>query len=139
MRKLTLNLGVRYTKFNGHVPATTLPAGPWVPERDFPEVKNSPNFTNLSPRFGLVLRSVRQRQDGAQGVAGPLHAVRHRGRGHPGEQPGLEHDATWTDSNGNYVPDCNLLNSATNGECGAWDELSFGQVARAIRTARPTR
>ena len=25
---------------------------------------------------------------------------------------------TWTDSNGNYVPDCNLRDFQANGECG---------------------
>src|SRR5262249_55252708 len=33
----------------------------------------------------------------------------------------------WTDSNGNQRPDCNLANSAANGECGAWLSPSFGQ------------
>jgi hypothetical protein len=27
---------------------------------------------------------------------------------------------------GDYVPQCDLLNSAANGECGAWDDLTFG-------------
>ncbi len=34
----------------------------------------------------------------------------------------------WTDANFNYVPDCDLMNSAANGECGGWDNLNFGKV-----------
>ena len=30
----------------------------------------------------------------------------------------------WADVNGNHVPDCNLLNPAPNGECGAWTSLT---------------
>ncbi len=33
---------------------------------------------------------------------------------------------TWNDANGNYVPDCNLLSTAANGECGALSNNGFG-------------
>jgi hypothetical protein len=33
---------------------------------------------------------------------------------------------TWTDSNSNYIPDCDLMNPAANGECGAWLSPNFG-------------
>ena len=32
----------------------------------------------------------------------------------------------WTDTNHNYIPDCNLLNPAANGECGAFVNSAFG-------------
>ncbi len=34
----------------------------------------------------------------------------------------------WTDANGNYVPDCNLLNPAGNGECGPMANPFFGKA-----------
>ena len=33
----------------------------------------------------------------------------------------------WTDANGDFVPNCNLLNPAGNGECGAMANPFFGQ------------
>jgi hypothetical protein len=34
---------------------------------------------------------------------------------------------TWTDTNGNYVPDCALSDFAANGECGSISNTAFGQ------------
>ena len=33
----------------------------------------------------------------------------------------------WTDSNRNFVPDCDLLNPALNRECGPWSNQNFGK------------
>jgi len=34
---------------------------------------------------------------------------------------------TWTDQNRDYVPDCDLLSPAANGECGRMDNQNFGK------------
>jgi len=43
---------------------------------------------------------------------------------------------TWNDRgglgiNGDYVPQCDLMNPAANGECGPWQQLAFGQALSA--------
>src|SRR5262245_32839527 len=40
---------------------------------------------------------------------------------------------SWTDTNGNFSPDCELTNPAFNGECGPNTNTNFG---RAIVTTR---
>ena len=100
MRRLTLNLGLRVNNLNGSVPETTLPAGPFVPARSFPAVKDSPKYWNINPRFGaaydlfgdsrtaLKVSLGRFNPYGAgEGAAAP-GALEHSGR-----QPGGQHDA----------------------------------------------
>ncbi len=54
MRRLTLNMGLRYDYFNSYVPPHHLGPGPNVPTRnvDFAAVYDVPNWTDTSPRFG---------------------------------------------------------------------------------------
>jgi hypothetical protein len=39
----------------------------------------------------------------------------------------LQTTRTWADANGNFVPDCNLVATTANGECGAMDNQNFGK------------
>ena len=43
----------------------------------------------------------------------------------------------WTDANGDFVPQCNLLNPAANGECGAMSNPNFGKAAVTQLTVDP--
>ena len=52
IRKLTLNLGVRYSDAKGSTPEQVLPAGFWVPERRLEPTDDNPHWRNLSPRVG---------------------------------------------------------------------------------------
>ena len=52
MKRLTLNLGLRYDYFNGYVPAQSLPAGNFFAARDLARVENVPNLKDVSPRLG---------------------------------------------------------------------------------------
>jgi hypothetical protein len=38
---------------------------------------------------------------------------------------------TWTDANRDYVPQCDYMNPAANGECGPWQQPAFGQALSA--------
>jgi hypothetical protein len=51
MGRLTLNLGGRYDHFNAEVPAQSSPAGVWIVARDFPAIKNVPNWNDWSVRM----------------------------------------------------------------------------------------
>jgi hypothetical protein len=40
---------------------------------------------------------------------------------------------SWNDANRNFVPDCDLMNRAKNGECGAWGNQNFGSSIPGTR------
>ncbi len=52
IKQLTLSAGLRFDYLNGYVPAQTVPAGRFVPERSFAAVEDVPNWRDISPRFG---------------------------------------------------------------------------------------
>jgi hypothetical protein len=52
-QRLTLNLGLRYEYMLGVIPPQRAAAGTYVAARNFSEIRNVPNFKDLSPRFGF--------------------------------------------------------------------------------------
>jgi hypothetical protein len=49
---------------------------------------------------------------------------------HPLIGTALRTTRTWNDANGNFVPDCDLLSTEANGECGRMDNQNFGRPVR---------
>ena len=54
MRKLTLNLGLRFDYFNGYNLDQDIEAGLYVDARHFDRVDNVPNWKDVSPRIGAA-------------------------------------------------------------------------------------
>ena len=124
--KLTLNLG---SVFLQEIPATTFPAGFFVPVRVFPAGDDSPNWKNVDPRLGAAY-TCWQREERHQGIAGPVHPLATAAVNNPADNQASSATRTWTDINGNYIPDCVLDASVpgANGECGRLSDQTFGQV-----------
>ncbi|PYR37086.1 MAG: hypothetical protein DMF90_08090, partial [Acidobacteria bacterium] len=143
--KMTLNLGLRWDYFNSYVPAQSSgtpgetdgyfgnpPVNPIFGPRTWDPVYDVPSWKDIDPRLGVAydlrgdgktaLKFTAGRyvaklgtDDIAANIASPItRSVTFSTR-------------NWTAANGNYVPDCNLGNFSTNGECGAIADQNFGK------------
>ena len=138
LRRLTLNLGVRYDYLNINFPEQQIVAGGLVPNRNitFPAAR-LPGLERHFPTARGGLRPVRHREDGPQGQPGPLRPgpasdQRLHEPGQSGQRDGQPGDPIverprGLGVNGDYVPQCNLTNPLANGECGAMSDARFGQ------------
>ncbi len=118
--RLTLNLGVRWERLYGSIPAETSPAGTFVAARNIAAIGGVPNFHNWTPRFGFsydvtgkgttVVRGSANRY--MQGIGMNLvTAVNPFGF--------TTASVPWTDTNHDLIPQLSELNlSASNGFVG---------------------
>ena len=128
-KRLTLNAGLRYDYFNASVPAQRLPETRFLPARSFEAVKDVPNWHDLSPRVGVSYDLFGNGKTAlkvmvGRYVSGQTLAIARANN--PIETSVSSSSRTWTDTNRNFVPDCDLRNQQANEEC-ARGNLSFGQ------------
>jgi len=128
VKRVTLNLGVRFDHFWGLSPAQTRPAGYFTPRMEFAEVRDIPNVKDLNPRVGIVYDLF---GDGTTAIKGSLGRFVQAGSpatalNNPASTIVGSTTRTWTDRNGNYEPDCDLRIPDTNGECGPIANRAFG-------------
>ncbi len=137
--RLTLNLGIRYTHFDGFVPDVSLPAGPFVPQRNYQRVDDIVSWHDLTPRIGFAYDLF---GDGRTALKATFarYLIGHAGDVINRENPQVfvaeNARRTWNDLNGNFEPDCVLHAKGTfggvagipgaNGECGAISNVQFG-------------
>ena len=135
IRRLTMNLGVRFNDARGSTPLQVLGAGIWVPERRFEPLSNVPAYQNLSPRLGMAYDLFGTGRTAVKATLGHYPDIIRTVTGNPAAALTRTTTRTWNDVNRNYVPDCDLRNTAANGECGGWSDLSFGRADRRTKFA----
>jgi hypothetical protein len=144
MNRLTLGGGIRFDLQNESAEAFTANTTRWTPNRNtfYPEVKNVPNWRDINPRinasydlFGNGKTALKA--SASRGVE--QDSVRYANGNNPGFTVSTSAARTWNDllfpvgdpRRGNFVPDCDLLNPAINGECLATLNANFGLAVPA--------
>ena len=146
IQRLTLNLGMRYDQFIGGYPEQHLGAALWQPTRDFtfPEVTGN-NLKDITPRVAAAYDLF-----GNGKTALKVNLGKYVMATTPAGNPALivtQANRSWNDNtylpgdprNGNFNPDCDLLNLQANGECGAASPGNFGQRTSAAAFNPDTR
>ena len=128
VRQLTLNLGVRYDFVREYAPAQRQEANIFVEARDFPRLDNIPRFHDVSPRIGAAYDLFGNGRTAVKGSVGRFVGSESSGlalANAPAARIATGATRTWTDD-GNYVPDCDLVNPLANGECGRLSNVNLG-------------
>ena len=137
VKRLTLNLGLRFDQYKTWFPDHKFGPGPLVPTRNFTiPGQDVYNLKDLSPRLGVVYNVFGTGKTAVRASANKYTQGYSVGywNGNPASPlSGLVPNTvlnfatrSWFDANQNFVPDCNLALPAANGECGAMP-ASFGQ------------
>jgi hypothetical protein len=142
IHRLTLNLGLRYDWERGYAPAQTVPATPFVPTpTTFAAVQGIPDWNDIEPRIGAAYDLFGNAKTAIRGAVGRYVIGDYTSTtiaNTPANAIVTSATRSWNmtqaevnASGGNYVPNCNLTNSAANGgpnnnECGALSNNGFG-------------
>ena len=118
INRMTLNLGLRFDYQNAYVPAQNLPAIPFVAARNYAPIYDVPDWKDISPRVGATYDIFGNGRTVARANYGRYVASESTNMAtlnNPVNTSVNSASRSWSDTNGNFLVDCNLQNpSAQN-------------------------
>ena len=135
--RVTINAGVRFDWLRESVAPTSVPAGLLVPARTFPARTDVPNWKDLNPRFGIVWDPTGSAKTAIKFGINRYVQSNTTGLAQLFDQAAGAVNSTtrsWNDQTfpigdprrSNFLPDCDLVLTGANGECGAMANPNFG-------------
>ncbi len=133
VKHLTLTGGLRYDWLKTHFPGQTLGPVQFVPNRNI-AIPDSPGlgWKDITPRMGVSYDVFGTGKTAFKATLNKYLAGDRGGSATGGTiaDPVINlvnsTTRTWTDANGNFVPDCDLTNPSANLECAAMANRNFG-------------
>jgi hypothetical protein len=139
--RVTLTVGLRYDYFHSSYPEVTLGPGQFAPARNIVlPATDGVRWHDIEPRSGLAVdlfgngktavKVSLNKYLGPQAARGIIEDLA------PASRLVTSTTRSWNDSffpagdprRGNFVPDCDLLNTGANAECGAMANPNFGTI-----------
>jgi hypothetical protein len=139
IRRLTLNLGLRYDWERGYTPEDKLAQSYFTPATVFPQINGTPDWNDIEPRVGAAYDLFGNGRTAVKGAIGryvlgdyttttianaPENAIVTSAT-----RSWVMTAAEIAASGGDYVPNCNLTLTTANGDCGALSNNGFGTVS----------
>jgi hypothetical protein len=128
--RATFNVGLRFDYYNGYIPAVKEPAHDFTAALEYPAVHGAPVWKDINPRLGFAYDLFGDGRSAAKVSFGRYVAMTGNGQVrnyHPLNRSINTTTRAWTDTNGNYFPDCDLKNFGQNGECQPLANANFGK------------
>ena len=131
--RLTLQGGVRFEHLSAEFPDQQIGPNLYIPVPiTFAARDSGVGVKDIMPRMGAAYDLFGNGRTAVKVSFGRYVTPTNSTEAYAGGQNPINRVATmtnrsWTDNNRNFVPDCNLLNPALNGECGPWSNQNFGK------------